>query len=69
MKKRVKRLYVWNNVLSDYTPGIAFAMAYNVEEARRLLKQAMPEHNHHEIEQEPTFVHTRPACDYVYGGG
>lgn len=30
------KLYIWEDVLSDYTPGIAFALAENREEARQL---------------------------------
>jgi hypothetical protein len=30
------RLYVWENVLADYTSGIAFALASSVDEARQL---------------------------------
>jgi hypothetical protein len=30
------RLYVWEGILTDYTDGIAFALAPSVEEARRL---------------------------------
>jgi len=35
MDKELK-LYVWDNVLTDYTDGVAFALAYDVEEAVRV---------------------------------
>ena len=31
------KLFVWENVLTDYTSGIAFALAENVEEARKII--------------------------------
>lgn len=31
------KLYVWENVLTDYTSGIMFALATSVEEARELI--------------------------------
>jgi hypothetical protein len=34
------RLYVWENVLIDYTDGIMFALAESVEQARELCYQA-----------------------------
>jgi hypothetical protein len=34
------KLYVWEGVLTDYTPGIAFALAPDVKTARRLILKA-----------------------------
>jgi hypothetical protein len=31
------KLFVWEGVLRDYTPGIAFALAHDADEARRLI--------------------------------
>ena len=31
------KLYVWENVLTDYTSGIMFALASSVEEAREMI--------------------------------
>jgi hypothetical protein len=31
------KLFVWEDVLSDYTPGVAFALAHDADEARRLI--------------------------------
>jgi hypothetical protein len=33
----VNKLFVWECVYSDYTDGIAFALAETVEEARKLI--------------------------------
>jgi hypothetical protein len=35
------KLYVWENVFTDYHPGIAFALATNVQEARKLIADAL----------------------------
>lgn len=31
------KLYIWNDVLCDYTCGVLFALAENVDEARELI--------------------------------
>ena len=36
-KAKKLKLYVWEGVLTDYTDGIAFALAHDVREAKRLL--------------------------------
>ena len=33
------KLYVWHNVLGNYGPGIAFALARSKEEALNLIKK------------------------------
>lgn len=41
-KKPTKlKLYVWEGVFTDYTSGIAFAMARDVDHARRLIAKEM----------------------------
>lgn len=34
---KVLKLYIWTGVLSDYTSGVAFALAYNITQARKLV--------------------------------
>ena len=36
MAKKLK-LFIWRGILTDYTSGIAFALAHDVEEARALV--------------------------------
>lgn len=31
------KLYLWESVLWDYTPGVAFALAFDENQARRLI--------------------------------
>jgi hypothetical protein len=60
------KLYVWEDVLTDYTSGVMFALAESVEEARAMLSQQ------HVIERdlksEPKVI-TEPAAFAVWGGG
>ena len=76
------RLYVWREVLTDNTDGLAVAVARTVEEARELLRRevvgedglrefnpfACQETRGCELDAEPE-VHELPACAWVYGGG
>jgi hypothetical protein len=62
-------LYVWHNVLSDYTDGIAFALAPDVETARRLVKASVNYSGRdYEFDREPD-VHSTAVGFHVYGGG
>ena len=36
----VMRLFVWEGFCSDYTDGLAFAVAENIEQAREMVKKA-----------------------------
>jgi hypothetical protein len=36
-KNRVMKLYVWEDVFTDWFPGLAVALAYTVKEARELI--------------------------------
>ena len=65
------KLYLWRNVLYDYTPGMAFAIASSVEEARGLLAAEPGAYwGSGDLQKEPE-VHelTEPFCAYVHGGG
>lgn len=68
-RKKMK-LFVWENVLTDYTSGIMFAVASNVEEARReLLKKCdcIPEPD---LQQSPLeFDFSHPVGFVCWGGG
>jgi hypothetical protein len=59
-------------VFTDYTAGIAFAMADSVEEARRLIAESdakcYAERIAKELSKEPE-VFDGPHGDYIWGGG
>ena len=69
MRKKL-RLYVWEDVLTDFSPGIMFALAYSVEDARKMLIEREP--NSHsvkeEVQQEPK-VYDNPMAFIMWGGG
>jgi MinD superfamily P-loop ATPase len=73
---RKVRLYVWEDVLRDYTPGIACAAARSVEEARTAILTACEAKNDQNtisalagqlLVNEPK-VFNVPAGAYVWGG-
>lgn len=69
MEKRLK-LYVWQNVLVDYTPGIMFALAETPKEARRLIieKSDCSETVRQELTKKPE-VYKNKIAFYLFGGG
>lgn len=67
MAKRL-RLFVWEDVLCDYTCGIAFALAYDVDEARRLVVASDRYATASDIEAEPK-VYDAPVGYAIHGGG
>ena len=67
------KLYIWRDVLCDYTCGIIVAMAHNIEDARSVvISSGLDEWNHtrvvRAIEDDPE-VHSNPYGTYVVGGG
>lgn len=69
MRKKLA-LYVWENVLTDYTDGIMFALAHDAEEARRLIvaKEGALSPVLEGLGAEPTVI-TEPEGFAVWGGG
>ena len=67
-KKKLK-LYVWTNVLRDYTPGIMFALATFIEHAKKLIQDRFPYIDPREFEVEPPQTYTKPHGFALWGGG
>lgn len=68
MEKELK-LYVWKDVLRDYTAGMAFALAHSYEEAVGLACQG---DSHVESELVPSkceILPVEPYGEHIYGGG
>jgi hypothetical protein len=66
------KLYVWEDVLCDYTCGMAVALAHNEDEARSLLVKATYDFNAGYFAKEPDHVHEMtdgPVVYMVSGGG
>jgi len=65
------KLYVWEDVLKDHTSGIIFALAHDVEEARRLacaIEDWEKGIIASETATEPLVV-TSPRAFRLWGGG
>jgi len=71
------KLFIWENVLTDRTSGIAFALAENVEEARKIIFEKFEETTESyindtllkaDLSDEPKIVDTKNGF-YVWGGG
>jgi hypothetical protein len=67
MGNKKLKLFVWENVFTDYTDGVAFAYAENSEEARKLIIEKL-EYNHEDLCIEPREINKKEAF-YSYGGG
>lgn len=67
MTKKLK-LYVWEEVLTDYTDGMMVALAPNVDEARQLLREECGHLPEEDLMKEPKVV-TEPSAFLVWGGG
>lgn len=66
---RQKKLYVWHDVLSDYTSGVMFALAYSIQEARMaILKENSSCTLKRDLMQEPK-VYRKTVGFAVWGGG
>ena len=63
------KLYVWQNVLYDYTPGIMFAIASSVEEARSLLLKECDYIPEEDLAKAPEELSLNTPCAYYLWGG
>lgn len=62
------KLFVWEDVLYDYTPGVMFALAEDVEQARKLILAHTPYVIEEDLAKEPA-VYDTPYGLAVWGGG
>lgn len=68
MTTKKLKLFVWYPALSDYTAGVMFALAPDVETARKMLLKEMNYIPDEELSREPK-VYTEPFALAIYGGG
>ena len=61
------KLFVWHDVLTDYSDGVMFAYANNVEEARKMVLQDC-DYVGSELNNEPT-IYVKPIGFAIWGGG
>lgn len=62
------KLFVWEGVLVDYTEGVMFALAPDVETARKMLLTQISTYDETDLAKEPD-VYTEPFALAVCGGG
>lgn len=62
------RLFVWTGVLCDYTEGVMFALAHNVDEARALLLAGCEYLPENDLAKTPD-EYTAPFAMDIWGGG
>lgn len=66
------KLYIWKDVLRDYTSGVIFAMAYTLAQARKVVVEDAEDWAKESVvsamSNEPE-VHESPYGFYLYGGG
>ena len=63
------KLYVWEDVLCDWTCGLAVILAHDEVEARRIMKEKFPDYVTEELPFSKCKVVTEPDAFYIYGGG
>ncbi len=69
------KLFVWEDVLEDYTSGVMFALAENVEEARKVIMDKCEKEDSYtsktlqvDLASEPKVIDNSEGF-YVWGGG
>ena len=69
------KLFILNNVLSDYTPGMAVIAAESKEQCREFFIQEFSEWHSRDFDEFAEFTviegvqHPAGVVNYVYGGG
>jgi len=65
------RVYVWEDVLRDYTTGMVVIIAHSLDEAKEVFLKKYPSHQYiiDNFFGSPHQVVTEPDAFYVYGGG
>ena len=62
-------LFVWEDVMRDYTPGLAVVLAGSAEEAIEIMQRDFPEWVSNQLPIASMKVITEPQGFYVQGGG
>jgi hypothetical protein len=75
LNRNEMKLFVWKDVLTDYESGIAFALAENVDEARKLILEKYEKEQSYisdllvsDLNAEPLIIENKEGF-YVWGGG
>jgi len=68
MNKKLK-LYVWENVLCDYTCGMVCVLAFDLEQAFDLIREKYDEYYLDDLAGVEPEIIEEPEAFAVYGGG
>ena len=68
MDKEKLKLFVWRDVLCDYTCGMVCILAYSEEEAIMLAKEELEDYEWKDLHKKPVIV-DKPTVFSVWGGG
>lgn len=63
------KLYIWEDVLSDYTSGVMFALASSVEEAREILLAKCGYLPESDLNKTPKVYENEKMALVLWGGG
>lgn len=66
------KMFVWRNVLTDYTSGIAVALAKNADEARTVIIRDAKDYEKkslaYDISGPPDEIYDKPSGVHCWGG-
>lgn len=65
------KVYVWTDILEDWTSGSAVVVAPNLRTARALLRKALPEFHQHEADNKPAHIYSAEVArvaNVTWGG-
>lgn len=68
MSRKKLKLFLWEDVLTDYTPGVMGAYAYSPDHARELLLAQCSYLPKGDLAKEPKVIETEDAF-ICWGGG
>ena len=63
------KLFVWEDVLRDFTSGMAVILAHDEAEAREIMNRDFPDYVSDQLGFSTCQIITEPKGFYVYGGG
>jgi len=65
------KLFVWEDVLTDYSSGMVCILAKDLEQAKEVFLKKYPDDQYvlNDFFGKPYKVITEPQAFYVYGGG
>ena len=69
MKPRKLKMFIWQDVLTDYTSGMVAIYAYDLEHALKIARKKFDKYVVDGFAGVKPIVCSKPDGYYVYGGG